>query len=343
LPLLVLFTVPVTMNATRSQLATGLIFILATSGYLAMLSVDGRERIRLWGRLISLWRSQDPELKEYGAGSAAGSNGSGGSGGSGRARYTGRADANDDGSAARSPYRVLRGPDTRGLAAAGRRVGVFSIIAALFVPVLVPGLHAGRLLDSAWGLGNGSGGGTLSIPDPLAATTKDLDLTKTMTVLTYSTTAPDRPYLQQYVSDTLTDSTTDPWQSFTSTTSIQPFNDTLPAEPGLKVHYPQITDSIHILASGVNPGSGVNFLPAPYPPLALQGESGSWGVDPSTLMLVTRNGTLAGQNYQVTSSDPDPTAQQLRAVPASVPDAQDVQLPADYSQQALKQIALAHT
>src|SRR6201994_2609523 len=57
LPLLVLFTVPVTMNASHSQLATGVVFCLSGAGYLAMLSADGRERIRVWGRLVSLWRS----------------------------------------------------------------------------------------------------------------------------------------------------------------------------------------------------------------------------------------------------------------------------------------------
>src|SRR6202034_4395699 len=56
LPLLVLFTVPVTLNAPHSQLVTGLVFCLGGAGYLAMLSADGRERIRVWGRLVSLWR-----------------------------------------------------------------------------------------------------------------------------------------------------------------------------------------------------------------------------------------------------------------------------------------------
>ncbi|HEX3310042.1 MAG TPA: transglutaminaseTgpA domain-containing protein, partial [Streptosporangiaceae bacterium] len=54
--LLVLFTVPVMMNAPHDQLTTGLGFCLGGAGYLAMLSADGRERIRVWGRLISLWR-----------------------------------------------------------------------------------------------------------------------------------------------------------------------------------------------------------------------------------------------------------------------------------------------
>src|SRR5215468_5275583 len=57
LPLLVLFTVPVTVNASNDQLTTGVVFCLSGVGYLAMLSADGRERIRVWGRLVSLWRS----------------------------------------------------------------------------------------------------------------------------------------------------------------------------------------------------------------------------------------------------------------------------------------------
>src|SRR6476646_3636080 len=56
LPLLVLFTVPVTMGASHDQFTTSVVFCLAGVGYLAMLSADGRERIRVWGRLVSLWR-----------------------------------------------------------------------------------------------------------------------------------------------------------------------------------------------------------------------------------------------------------------------------------------------
>src|SRR6202453_4318405 len=111
LPLLVLFTVPVMLNAPHSQLVTGLVFCLGGAGYLAMLSADGRERIRVWGRLVSLWR---------GTGATAG-----------------RTD----------------GPDTRVLAAAGRRVGLASIVLALCVPLLVPGLHPNKLFSSGPGIG----------------------------------------------------------------------------------------------------------------------------------------------------------------------------------------------
>src|SRR4029077_9828860 len=90
LPLLVLFTVPVTMNASHSQLATAVVFCLSGVGYLAMLSADGRERIRVWGRLVSLWRAAP--------------------------RY-GRPDTPRPGRGVKG-----LGPDTRALAAAGRRV-----------------------------------------------------------------------------------------------------------------------------------------------------------------------------------------------------------------------------
>ena len=332
LPLLVLFTVPVTMNASRSQLATGLIFFLSTSGYLAMLSVDGRERIRVWGRLISLWRSADGGLKEYGAGTGA------------RGQQPAKAEANGDSPGARSAYRVLRGPDTRALAAAGRRVGFGSIVLALCAPVLVPGLHASHLLSSAWGIGNGSGG-TIEVPDPLAATNTDLRDNHTQNILTYTTTATDKPYLQQYVSYTLTDDTKHPWEPFPTGVAVQPFaaGAGLPPEPGLNATEPEITSSIHILDNSATKGTGFVYLPAPFPPVAVDGESGSWGVEASTLMLVDKNGTLAGQNYQVTSKDVDPPGYLLSAIPWAADGAEFEDLPADYSQPVLLQIAKAHT
>jgi hypothetical protein len=95
LPLLVLFTVPVMVNAPHSQLATGLVFCLAGAGYLAMLSADGRERIRVWGRLVSLWRTgsqQDVAVGQAGPGShQAGANGAGVPGAAGRGRPASRA------------------------------------------------------------------------------------------------------------------------------------------------------------------------------------------------------------------------------------------------------------
>src|SRR5580700_3983791 len=136
LPLLVLFTVPITMNAQHEGLGTAVVFCLGTVGYLAMLSADGRERIRVWGRLVSLWRSGSLYDGPGRPGPARADDG-----------YPGTpADQQSDPDrriAGREP-----GPDTRALAAAGRRVGLASVVLALCVPLIVPGLHASKLISS---------------------------------------------------------------------------------------------------------------------------------------------------------------------------------------------------
>ena len=332
LPLLVLFTVPVTMSTTRGPVATIVIFSFGTSGYLAMLSADGRERIRVWGRLVSLWRSHEDTTRTAEAMIAA----------------------NGDSPAqarppARPAYRVLRGPDTSALAAAGRRVGLASVVLALCAPLLVPGLHASRLLASDWEFGGGSGAGTVTLPDPLAGTATQLRESRQRTVLTYSTNASSflqsyyPQYLQQFVYDELTDSSSSPWQGFVGTRT-QTFATNLPREAGLTNTgtAPETTTSITI-APGAQNSSGVSFLPVPFPPVKITGERGTWRVEPNTLMLVTNNGSVAGQSYTVVSRDVDPTDKQLSQATATSPNPLDTQVPGDYAQSALIRLAKQHT
>ena len=67
LPLLVLFCVPLTASVHQSVFGAMTVFILGMAGYLAMLAVDGRERLRLWGRLVTVWhRGQDPAVAQRG-------------------------------------------------------------------------------------------------------------------------------------------------------------------------------------------------------------------------------------------------------------------------------------
>ncbi len=57
LPLLVLFCVPLTTDAARPSWFGGtLVFCLGMGGYLGLLSADGRDRLRLWGRLVHRWQ-----------------------------------------------------------------------------------------------------------------------------------------------------------------------------------------------------------------------------------------------------------------------------------------------
>jgi len=319
LPLLMLFTIPVAFNGNRSSITITVIFALATIGYLALLSADGRERIRVWGRLISLWRTHDADTADSADEAAA---------------------ASGPAPATRSPYRVLRGPDTRGLAAAGRRVGIASIVLALCTPLLIPGLHDARLTSSDLVFGTGGNDGTSTtagLYDPLAAATEQLREAKPYTVLTYTTNASAAlqtaypQYLQQYVYTTLTDN--NGWVlPFSTQTTTAPVNTDLPAqEPKIPAaDAPQVQTVISIRAKASLPNAVVNLLPVPYPALRFYPSAGSWYYDPTTLMLLTQHTSLDGMNYRVVSQDVDPPASQLDRAPAAPAMAADTQLPASY-------------
>ena len=58
LPLLVLFCVPLTTDARPGGVGETLVFCAGIVGYLGLLSADGRDRLRLWGRLIHPWQDE---------------------------------------------------------------------------------------------------------------------------------------------------------------------------------------------------------------------------------------------------------------------------------------------
>jgi transglutaminase-like putative cysteine protease len=332
LPLLVLFTVPVTMNGQHESIGAAVVFCLATVGYLAMLSADGRERIRVWGRLVSLWRSGS--LYE-------------GTGGRGPARaddvYPGMP-AEEQTSPAQRITGQEPGPDTRALAAAGRRVGLASVVLALCVPLLVPGLHPSKLFSTGPGIGGSGGSATgpaLSLPDTLSQTMRELQAKHPTTVLSYSTTAgKDPPYLQTYVYDDLTDSG---WHN-TDYAAGEAQASTIPAAQGLldQAAYRQVRTAINVAGHALNNPSAPTFLPVPYPAIQVSTPPGVWLTD-DELMVFSQYHGASVQNYQATSVDVAPTTAQLRAAakPPRMP--ADLALPSSYQARALKQIADQHT
>ena len=334
LPLLVLFTVPITMNAQHENLGTAVVFCLGTAGYLAMLSADGRERIRVWGRLVSLWRSGSlyDALGRRGPGRADGG------------AYAGMP-ADGETSPAHLATGQEPGPDTRALAAAGRRVGLASVILALCVPLVVPGLHPSKLFSSGPGIG-GDGGGTgaaVALPDTLSQTMRELQQTHPTKVLTYTLDGPrqlqqdDPPYLQTYVYDTLTDSG---WQT-TDYTANDTQASTMPTPQGLTdmAAYQQFKISVNVTDHALTNRSAPSFLAIPYPATQVTTPPGVWLVDPE-LMVFSQNSSADVQVYTATSVDVDPTAAQLRVAPRPPSSlAADLKLPASYEVRALKQIA----
>jgi transglutaminase-like putative cysteine protease len=216
--------------------------------------------------------------------------------------------------AADEPGDDQSGPNTRALAASGRRIGLAAVVLAIFAPLLIPGLHAhkifpGRSVGNGPGVGTGTGG---HFPDPLVQMNKDLQESKPQVVLTYRTSDPAYPpNLQTYVLNNLT---TDSW------TMSLPGNGTpltqsggLPRVPGLvQAHWRKILTSVAIRQGTRGLPSDASFLPAPYPSRVLT-SAGNWKADPGTLMLYSTSQSLSGLNYRVISYDVTPTEQLLAA------------------------------
>jgi transglutaminase-like putative cysteine protease len=167
LPLLVLFSIPVATGAGKDALTDAVVFCLGVAGYLALLSADSQERLRLWGRLVTPW---NPGRNEPG----------------------------------REP---VSGPSTRALAASGRRIGVAAVALALVTPLVIPTLHAHKLFPStSHGSGPGSGPGAGQAFDPLIVMNRQLQESRPTVVLTYQTADQSPGYLQVAVYRNLTDS-----------------------------------------------------------------------------------------------------------------------------------------
>ena len=307
LPLLVLFTVPITMKAPNGA-GTVIVFCLSTAGYLAMLSADGRERIRVWGRLVSLWRSGP------------------------------QGDA-----AARRRAEPEPRPDTRALAAAGRRVGLASVVLALCVPLIVPGLHPSKLFSTGPGIG-GTGGTApaVAFPDTLSQTLRNLQENHPTTVLTYTMNPPqdDPPYLRELVYDNLTGSG---WQAADYAAGASEAT-SLPSAEGLldASSNPQVTITVNVNNDALMNRSLPTFLPVPYPPTQVTAPPGVWLSD-QDLIVFSQANSVPVTTYTVTSYVVDPTAAQLNAAARPPAMAADLQLPPSYQDAALRQLADQHT
>jgi len=270
LPLLVLFSVPITTSARQSAIGATVTFCLGMTGYLALLAADGRERLRIWGRLVTLWQSG----------------------------------SDDD--------EPVRGPDTRALAASGRRIGLAAVSLAIFIPLLLPGLRVHKLVG---GHGDAGGGGTahVRLTDPIAQMQGMLQDGSNATVLTYHSTnpKPQYQYLQDEILNYFPDSST--WlPQLPGGGSQLGQGGSLPAIPGLSsaiLATPFIT-TVTMSTAVTGYTSGLTFLPLPYAPQDVT-IHGTWQDDPATLEVFAAGAQLSGVRYTATSEDIEPTAQQL--------------------------------
>jgi transglutaminase-like putative cysteine protease len=275
LPLLALFSVPITTSAKQGAVGATVTFCLGITGYLALLAADGRERLRIWGRLVTLWQSG----------------------------------TDDD--------EPVRSPDTRALAASGRRIGLAAISLAIFIPLLLPGLQVHKLF-SGHGTAGGGGAPNLTLPNPLVQMSGMLRHGSNATILTYRTSNP-RPQEQYLQVQVLNYSpATNTWLPQQPSEGVQVASgQELPQEAGLNalVHARPATTKITVSNGVSGYTSGATFLPLPYVPQDVL-VPGSWQADLTTLMVYSYRTRLSGLTYRVTSEDVEPSSSQLNAAAA---------------------------
>ncbi len=277
LPLLVLFCVPIASNLKHLNAGLTIAFILGMTGFLALLAADSRDRLRTWGKLVTLW--------------------------------THTADEPD------------QGPNTRAMAASGRRIGLVALCLAILVPLLLPGLTERDLFGHKHVPSLGPGGSVV-LPDPLGQLQGDLREVPASKLLTYTTTSKHtrEQYLQLYVLSY--NPSTSSWMLVGDRNTV-PAGRTMAGVPGL---LPQ-TSRVHVTTSVTwsdvtTPPGELSFLAVPYAPTSVSVSAGDWTEGTSTLML-SANHKLAGLRYTVHSEEADPTAGQLAskaAPPQSIED-----------------------
>jgi TgpA N-terminal domain/Transglutaminase-like superfamily len=273
LPLLLLFSVPVASNLKVFGVPQIIIFALSLTGYLGLLAADGRDRLRMWGRLVTFRHVQSPD--ETGS-----------------------------------------GPDTRELAASGRRVGLAAVCLAIVVPVILPAMHAHDLF--ATGNGGGSGGSGSSGVSPLLRVGSLLE-GRQQPVLTYTTTAADpaEQYFQVYALNY--DARGNQWlpqhSTDATTAGVLPFK-----APGVIGSTPVSLVRTKVRIS--KDYSGPAVLPLPYAPtqVNITGGTDGWEESSGSLMVFNNGLDMASLSYTVRSTEATPRPANIgnEPVPASV-------------------------
>ncbi len=311
LPLLVLFSVPVASDLKSFGGLQVLTFAAGMAGYLTLLSTSGRERLRLWGQLVTFRYVQAPD--------EAGS-----------------------------------GPDTKQLAASGRRVGLAAVCLAVIIPIVLPSMRPHDVFattqdgsDSGADAANGNTGGNSSAQlDALLQVQQQLRDTKPQPVLTYTTTAaaPADQYFQVYVLNY--NARQDTWlPQFTAGEAFRySAGSKLPyAAPGQLASTPVDTVVTRVTLNKDQSAAGTTgFLPVPYAPVDLTTSTLGWAELKNSLMLFNSSVPLGGLRYTVTSSEADPTQTQINDALGAIPQSLVTEYGSYTGPDAAKLASIAH-
>lgn len=220
--------------------------------------------------------------------------------------------------------------DTRGLRLSGKRIGFAAIAIAVVVPAFLPPLEPVSFFSfGVGGQGTGGRGNMIQIPNPVTNMKGQLTLPEKRTVLTYTNNDDVPRYLRIYSLDVFDGDQfglTKPKGAPENRTDAGP----LPPPPGLGGGVETVNAVTDIKIS--EEVENLAFLPLPYPPREVRAD-GDWRADVSTLMVFSTRDSASGLEYQVATSEPKPTPDQLRALQRSQQpnvEARYLRLPEDF-------------
>ncbi|NGN66460.1 transglutaminase domain-containing protein [Streptomyces sp. A7024] len=195
----------------------------------------------------------------------------------------------------------------------GRRIGAMALGIALLTPAVLPELSGG-LLDGRTGGGEGpGGGGTVSAVNPIVRLQQSLNQPENREVLRYRTSdkRTDRDVYMRFVALDQFDGTS--WT--TAKRDIQGVPENLPQPAGYTRS--EVKADPFSLDVKVSDWYRQQWLPMPYPALKVSARDG-WRYEPEGRSVIGDHGrTTAGAEYQVTSLQLEPTAEQLATAPAA--------------------------
>jgi transglutaminase-like putative cysteine protease len=198
----------------------------------------------------------------------------------------------------------------------GRPSGASATALAVGAVAVVAALVATPLLPSPVARAGGNGIGVGATIDPTLELGDDLRQPRETEVLSVRSTAPTPPYLRAVTLSQFDGSVWEPDSG--RTLPLQGDEATLPevaVDSDVSVSEYRTTVEVTDLNSP--------WLPVPYPAVAVTGLDGEWGALPANRTVVSRNASTQGQVYEVVSSVPRPTLEQIRARPAGGDDLPD--------------------
>ena len=206
----------------------------------------------------------------------------------------------------RSGRPSLTGATNTGLT---RRIAVWAIGAALFLPLLVPATPHLLQFGSGTGVGGGSGGGTIYLNQTVNIA-QDLASPNPIPLFDYRTDAVDpmREYLQQEV---LTQFNGTEWDPPTRAVDETPGEQYIPGLTDPKV----ARSTVHVSVD-VNGNFGFSTAPSPYATTAVDDGLPDVQIDANTLTVFVNDNVgkpRLGTRYKTTSIQVTPTAAQLTA------------------------------